>query len=108
MMYLCGVSCLKLPQYYSNFKGWVLVIHDVEERSQRTSSLHITEVSESQIIYQTCVMFATQVLAVTTLAETCIWYCRLRSAAEIPEGVINFFRDFAWNAVIQPAAKTVV
>lgn len=48
------------------------------------------------------------VLAVTTLAEACIWYCRLRSATEIPEGVVNFFWDFAWNAVIQPAAKAVV
>jgi len=53
-------------------------------------------------------MLATQVLAVTALAESCIWYCRLRSAAEIPEGVINFFWDFAWNVVTQPAAKTEV
>ncbi|KAG0623288.1 hypothetical protein M758_3G162800 [Ceratodon purpureus] len=46
------------------------------------------------------------VLATTTLAEGCIWYCRLRGAADIPEGIINFFWDFAWKVVTTPAAQT--
>lgn len=53
-------------------------------------------------------MLAIQVLAVATLAESCIWFSRLRDAAEIREGVINFFWDFAWKVVIQPPAKTEV
>jgi hypothetical protein len=32
----------------------------------------------------------------------------LRSAAEIPEGIINFFWEFAWKVVTTPAAQTEV